>query len=107
MQTPPRNLHRPQAEVGETAEGVAQSLEALVQLCSLLPAGAAVFGEGPAQEPKRRAAEVDAGRCRRRVSSAGTALGVRKQALPGWGPCPCWLGDVGWGACKHEATLGS
>ncbi|GIL46453.1 hypothetical protein Vafri_3451 [Volvox africanus] len=54
---------RLQAEVGEASEGVAQSVEALVQLCSLLPAGAAVFGEGPvAQEPKRRAAEVDAGR---------------------------------------------
>ncbi|GIL71291.1 hypothetical protein Vretifemale_1873 [Volvox reticuliferus] len=54
---------RLQAEVGEASEGVAQSVEALVQLCSLLPAGAAVFGEGPvAQEPKRRAAEIDAGR---------------------------------------------
>ncbi|EFJ44229.1 hypothetical protein VOLCADRAFT_95434 [Volvox carteri f. nagariensis] len=54
---------RLQAEVGEAAESVSQSVEALVQLCSLLPAGAAVFGEGPvAQEPKRRAAELDAGR---------------------------------------------
>ncbi|GLC42703.1 hypothetical protein PLESTB_001129400 [Pleodorina starrii] len=54
---------RLQAEVGEAAESVAQCVEGLVQLCSLLPAGAAVFGEGPAaQEPKRRAAEVEAGR---------------------------------------------
>ncbi|PNW70612.1 hypothetical protein CHLRE_17g727050v5 [Chlamydomonas reinhardtii] len=54
---------RLQAETSEAAESVAQAAEGLVQLCSLLPAGAAVFGDAAvAGEPKRRAAEVEAGR---------------------------------------------
>ncbi|KAG2428681.1 hypothetical protein HXX76_011386 [Chlamydomonas incerta] len=54
---------RLQAETSEAAESVAQAAEGLVQLCSLLPAGAAVFGDAAvAAEPKRRAAEVEAGR---------------------------------------------
>ncbi|KAG2449684.1 hypothetical protein HYH02_005213 [Chlamydomonas schloesseri] len=54
---------RLQAETSEAAESVAQAAEGLVLLCSLLPAGAAVFGDAPAAaEAKRRAAQVEAGR---------------------------------------------
>ncbi|KXZ51570.1 hypothetical protein GPECTOR_12g533 [Gonium pectorale] len=54
---------RLQAEVGEAAESVAQAAEGLVALCALLPTGAAAFGDAPAAaEPRRRAAEVEAGR---------------------------------------------
>ncbi len=70
---PPRATGRAQAETSEAAEAVAQAAEGLVQLCSLLPAGAAVFGDAPvAAETKRRAAEVEAG-------EAGHSAGWRRR----------------------------
>ncbi|GFR45616.1 hypothetical protein Agub_g7023 [Astrephomene gubernaculifera] len=54
---------RMQAEVGEVAASAAQVSEALSQLAALLPAGAVAFGDTPVSgEPRRRAAEVEAGR---------------------------------------------
>ncbi len=51
-----------QAEASQTSEAVSQAAGSLVQLCALLPAGAAAFGDAPVgAEPKRRAAEVEAG----------------------------------------------
>lgn len=91
-----------QAETSEAAESVAQAAEGLVQLCSLLPAGAAVFGDAAvAGEPKRRAAEVEAGEAgapRRDGCRAPRACGLC------CGRAVCCLCAVH-GALPQDATL--